>query len=154
MSNRKKIIEIPDKLVEGWKQTEKAIDENATLLSERTYSLGAGGLALSFTVVSFIIGEGGRAIDWQAPVIWGLFLCCILADTISIIYAKRKAEKLEFFFRKKVNSGETMTEVEVNAMIDAANKGIRLFNIIVFSSLVVAIIWAAMYSYCLLLSLS
>ena len=51
MSRKRKTIEIPDKLVEGWEKVEKAIDENADLLSERTYSLAAGGLALSFTVM-------------------------------------------------------------------------------------------------------
>ena len=47
MSRKKKTIEIPGKQVEGWENAEKAIGENADLLSERTYSLAAGGLALS-----------------------------------------------------------------------------------------------------------
>lgn len=154
MSKRKKEIEVPDKLIEGCEKTAKAIDENATLLSERTFSLGAGGLALSFTVISFIISEGKASLNWQAPAIWGLFLVCILADTYSIIYAKRKGEELESTFSEKVNRGETMTANEVNRMIDATNTGIRRFNSIVFYLLVVAIIWAAAYSYCLLLTLS
>lgn len=154
MNKRKKEIDIPDKLVEGWQKTEKAIDENAALLSERTYSLGAGGLALSFTVISFIIGEGKVSLDWQAPVIWGLFLICILADTHSYFYAKSKAEKLELLFRNKVDKGEKMSAAEVNSMIDKANKGVRLYNTIVFWTLIVAIVWAAAYSYCLLKTLS
>ena len=66
MSRKKKTIEVPDKLVEGWEKAEQAIGENADLLSERTYSLAAGGLALSFTVMSFIVGEDKSALGWQA----------------------------------------------------------------------------------------
>jgi len=101
MSRKKKTIEIPGKQVEGWENAEKAIGENADLLSERTYSLAAGGLALSFTVMSFIVGEEKSALGWQALAIWGLFLLCIILDTISIFSAKRKAEKLELFFRER-----------------------------------------------------
>ena len=73
MSRKKKTIEIPGKQVEGWENAEKAIGENADLLSERTYSLAAGGLALSFTVMSFIVGEEQSVLGWQALAIWGLF---------------------------------------------------------------------------------
>ena len=34
MSRKKKTIEVPDKLVEGWEKAEQAIGENADLLSE------------------------------------------------------------------------------------------------------------------------
>ena len=154
MSHRKKTIEIPDKLVEGWEKVEKAIDENATMLSERTYSLSAGGLALSFTIISFIIGGNKACIGIQAPLIWFGFLICILADTGSIVYAKKRAEKLELDFRKRVNNGEKMTDTEVNRIIDSENKRICLFNTIVFSFLIAVIIWAVIYCFSLLNKLS
>lgn len=34
MSRKKKTIEVPDKLVEGWEKAEQAIGENADLLSK------------------------------------------------------------------------------------------------------------------------
>lgn len=154
MSRKKKTIEIPDKLVEGWEKVEKAIDENADLLSERTYSLAAGGLALSFTVMSFIVGEDKAALGWQALVIWSLFLLCIILDTVSIIGAKRKAEKLERLFREKVNQGQTMSEIEVNKMIDQTNRAINRFNMIVFILLLATIVWTFIYSYLLLIKVS
>lgn len=154
MSRKKKSIEIPDKLVEGWEKVEKAIDENADLLSERTYSLAAGGLALSFTVMSFIVGEDKAALGWQALVIWSLFLLCIILDTISIFSAKRKEEKLERLFREKVNQGQTMSETEVNKMIDQTNRAINRFNMIVFILLLATIVWTFIYSYLLLIKVS
>lgn len=154
MSRKKKTIEIPDKLVEGWEKVEKAIDENADLLSERTYSLAAGGLALSFTVMSFIVGEDKAALGWQALVIWSLFLLCIILDTISIFSAKRKEEKLERLFREKVNQGQTMSETDVNKMIDQTNRSINRFNMIVFILLLVTIVWTFIYSYLLLIKVS
>lgn len=154
MSRKKKSIEIPDKLVEGWEKVEKAIDENADLLSERTYSLAAGGLALSFTVMSFIVGEDKAALGWQALVIWSLFLLCIILDTISIFSAKRKEEKLERLFREKVNQGQTMSETEVNKMIDQTNRAINRFNMIVFILLLATIVWTFIYSYLLLIKAS
>ena len=137
MSRKKKTIEIPDKLVEGWEKAEQAIGENADLLSERTYSLAAGGLALSFTVMSFIVGEDKSALGWQALAIWGLFLLCIILDTISIFSAKKKAEKLELFF-----------------MIDHTNRSINRFNMIVFILLLITIVWTFIYSYLLLIKVS
>ena len=154
MSRKKMTIEIPDKLVEGWEKAEQAIGENADLLSERTYSLAAGGLALSFTVMSFIVGEDKSALDWQALAIWGFFLLCIFLDTISIFSAKRKAEKLELFFREKKNQGHTMPEIEVNKMIDHTNRSINRFNMIVFILLLIIIVWTFIYSYLLLIKVS
>ena len=154
MSRKKKTIEVPDKLVEGWEKAEQAIGENADLLSERTYSLAAGGLALSFTVMSFIVGEDKSALDWQALAIWGFFLLCIILDTISIFSAKRKAEKLELFFREKKNQGHTMPEIEVNKMIDHTNRSINRFNMIVFILLLITIVWTFIYSYLLLIKVS
>jgi len=154
MSRKRKTIEIPDKLVEGWEKVEKAIDENADLLSERTYSLAAGGLALSFTVMSFIVGEDKAALGWQALVIWSLFLLCIILDTISIFSAKQKVEKLELLFREKVNQGQTMPETEVNKMIDHTNRSINRFNMIVFILLLITIVWTFIYSYLLLIKVS
>ena len=126
MSRKKKIIEFPGKQVEGWENAEKAIGENADLLSERTYSLAAG----------------------------GLFLLCIILDTISIFSAKRKAEKLELFFREKENQGQTMPETEVNKMIDHTNRSINRFNMIVFILLLITIVWTFIYSYLLLIKVS
>lgn len=154
MKRRTTTIEIPNRLVEGWENAEKAIDENASLLSERTYSLATGGLALSFTVISFIIGENRLALGWQAPVIWFLFLACIIADTISIVIAKNRASKLESFFRSKQEKGERMTAKEVNAKIDEENKPIRILNALVFCALLITILWTAFYCYCLLANLS
>lgn len=153
MKQRKTTIVIPDKLVDGWEKAEKAIDENATMLSERTYSLATGGLALSFTVVSFIIGENQISLDWQAPVIWSFFLVCIIADTLSIVYAKNRAERLESSFRDKKEKGITMTAKEVNEVIDSVNKKIRIVNTAVFIFLLATIIWAAAYCYHLLTNL-
>ena len=154
MSRKKQTILIPNKLVEGWENVEKAIDENGTMLSERSFTLAAGGLALSFTVMSFIVGEDKTALDWQAPVIWSLYLLCILLDTLSIIFAKRTAEKLEKELRKKVNRNETMSESEMNKLIDKTNRPIKLFNALVFVFLLGTIIWTFVYSYSLLRSLS
>ena len=154
MSRKKKTIEVPDKLVEGWEKAEQAIGENADLLSERTYSLAAGGLALSFTVMSFIVGEDKSALGWQALVIWSLFLLCIILDTISIFSAKKKAEKLELFFRNEVNLEHTMSETEVNKMIDQTNRLINRFNMIVFILLLITIVWTFIYSYLLLIKVS
>jgi len=154
MSRKKKTIEVPDKLVEGWEKAEQAIGENADLLSERTYSLAAGGLALSFTVMSFIVGEDKSALGWQALVIWSLFLLCIILDTISIFSAKKKAEKLELFFRNEVNLEHTMSETEVNKMIDQTNRSINRFNMIVFILLLITIVLTFIYSYLLLIKVS
>ena len=154
MSRKKKTIEVPDKLVEGWEKAEQAIGENADLLSERTYSLAAGGLALSFTVMSFIVGEDKSALGWQALVIWSLFLLCIILDTISIFSAKKKAEKLELFFRNEVNLEHTMSETEVNKMIDQTNRLINRFNMIVFILLLITIVLTFIYSYLLLIKVS
>ena len=154
MSRKKKTIEVPDKLVEGWEKAEQAIGENADLLSERTYSLAAGGLALSFTVMSFIVGEEKSALGWQALVIWSLFLLCIILDTISIFSAKKKAEKLELFFRNEVNLEHTMSETEVNKMIDQTNRLINRFNMIVFILLLITIVLTFIYSYLLLIKVS
>ena len=155
MSKKKQTtIKIPDKLVEGWEKVEKAIDENATLLSERSYSLASGGLALSFTVISFVVGENKTALGWQAPGIWSLFLLCIILDTVSVIFAKRKAEKLEAMFREKVHREEKMTEEEVNGLIDETNRPIKRFNAVVFLLLLATIVWTFIYSYSLLVKLS
>ena len=154
MSRKKKTIEVPDKLVEGWEKAEQAIGENADLLSERTYSLAAGGLALSFTVMSFIVGEDKSALGSQALVIWSLFLLCIILDTISIFSAKKKAEKLELFFRNEVNLEHTMSETEVNKMIDQTNRLINRFNMIVFILLLITIVLTFIYSYLLLIKVS
>lgn len=154
MSRKKKTIEVPDKLVEGWEKAEQAIGENADLLSERTYSLAAGGLALSFTVMSFIVGEDKSALGWQALVIWSLFLLCIILDTISIFSAKKKAEKLELFFRNEVKLEHTMSETEVNKMIDQTNRSINRFNMIVFILLLITIVLTFIYSYLLLIKVS
>lgn len=151
MKRKKNTIEIPDKHGEGWEVAEKAIGENGDLLSERTYSLSAGGLALSFTIFSFLVGENKSALDWQAPVIWGMYLLCIILDTLSIITAKRKAEKLEKMFREKANQGEQMSEIEVNKVIDKENRLINRFNMIVFVLLLLTLIWTFVYSYLLLI---
>ena len=86
--------------------------------------------------------------------IWSLYLLCILLDTLSIIFAKRTAEKLEKELRKKVNRNETMSESEMNKLIDKTNRPIKLFNALVFVFLLGTIIWTFVYSYSLLRSLS
>jgi hypothetical protein len=154
MKRKKTTLEIPDRLVEGWENAEKAIHENASLLSERTYSLATGGLALSFTIISFIIGQNKIILGWQAPVIWLLFLLCIIADTFSIIWAKHKDVKLEAFLRSKQEKGDKMSAKELNNLIDKTNRPIIILNTVVFICLVFVIIWTAIYCYLLLTKLS
>jgi len=145
MSKRKETINVPDKLVEGWDSAQKAIDENATMLSERSYSLATGGLAISFSIMSFIIEDYHLDFGWQAPLIWAGFILCIIADTWSVFDAKRQAEKLELLFRDKIHKGETMTEVEVNNLIARTNKRIRRINIIVFGAILLLICASLLY---------
>lgn len=154
MKHRKTTVEIPNRLVEGWENAEKAFDENSDLLSERTFSLATGGLALSFTVISFIVGDNKLALGWQALAIWSFYLACIIADTISIVIARVKASKLEALFAEKIQKGEKMTAKEVNSLIDTTNKPIRIINTIVFCCLLLVMIWTAIYCYSLLSKLS
>lgn len=145
---------VPDKSGETWDIAVKIWRENSELLSNRVFSLSAGGLALSFTAISFIVGENTAALGFQAPIIWSLFLLCIIFDTISIIVAKNRAAQLEAITSNRIKSGQEMSDEEANKIIDKMNKPIGILNTIVLVLLIITIIWAALYCYCLLLHLS
>ena len=139
---------------EAWENAVKAKKENADMLSHRIYSLATGGLALSFTAISFIVGDNKLALGRQAPLIWALFLLCIILDTFSILYARYRASKFVEYSSNRIKSGEILTDDEANRLIEKYNKPVIVFNLIVFILVIVAIIWAALYCYCLLLSIS
>ena len=145
---------VPDMSGETWDIAVKIWRENSELLSHRVYSLAAGGLALSFTAISFIVGENKAALGFQAPIIWSLFLLCIILDTISIIVAKNRAAQLEAITSNRIKSGQEMSGDEANKIIDKMNKPIGILNTIVLLLLIITIIWAILYCYCLLLHLS
>lgn len=145
---------ITDRSGEMWDNAVKTWRENSELLSHRVYSLSAGGLALSFTAVSFIVGENKAILGWQAPIIWTLFLICIILDTTSIVVAKNRAAKLESITSKRIKSGQEITDDEADEIVDQMNKPISILNTTVLVLLIGTIVWATLYCYCLLLHLS
>ena len=115
-------IEVPNALIEGSEKVDKAIDDNSTILSERTFSLASGGLVTSFSIISYIVEHQGKTIDIYAICIWIAYLICILLDCISLFYAQHLAEKQAKEFRYLVTIGTVLPASEVNARIDAVNK--------------------------------
>lgn len=143
-------IDVPNALVEGCEKVEKTIDDNSTILSERTFSLASGGLVTSFSIISYIIEHQGKTIGVAAICLWMAYLICILLDCMSLFYAQHQAEKQGKEFRDLVTIGTVLPASEVNAMIDVVNRKIKRFNLVVFCLLFASIVATAIYVYSLL----
>lgn len=151
MSRKKELkSSLHNSLEDLWANAEKAISENSEELSKRVFSLASGGLALSFTIISFLVGENKASIDWKAPLIWCSFLLCIVLDTFSFVYAKYKASKIELHTRKEIELGNQLSSEEVNALIDRQNRHIALFNSIVLALVIITIVCTVLYCFSLM----
>ena len=148
---KKPIIDPQASLQEGVASAEKAVVENADILSNRVFALAAGGLGLSFTVISYIVGENKSLIDCQAIWIWISYIVWMLLDTISVVFAKARAMKLSSYYSKLITEGGSMVASEVNSIIDERNRLVRILNNVCLWGVLASIIWTIIYSYCLLI---
>jgi len=135
-----------------WESAEKAYHENGEKLSSRIFTLSAGGLGLSFTIFSFIVGENKSVLGWPALAIWGAYLLCILLDTFALAYAKRLAGKLEKRTREMIEAGETITDKDANTLVDQLNRRLTCYSNAVFILVIVTLVCTAAYCYWLILS--
>ena len=115
-------------LREGFDKAVELFRENDKLLSSRVFTIATGGLAFSFTVISFLVEDRKDLASWPTLIIWLGFLICIVWDTISVYKARESGRALSEIFGEKIKKGENLSSNEINKIIKDNNQKTRDFN--------------------------
>lgn len=130
----------------GMLMADKSVKGNEDRFAKRIYNLSAGGLAITFTVFSFM-ATSGMTINWKvASLILAFYVIIIIADTITIIKARNKAKDVFIYLRKRVRSRDEIGERAVNDLFDSPNNSIFISGLLIFILLLINIVATLIYS--------
>lgn len=125
------------------------INASEKLIESRTYEIGAGGLVVSLTILSFLrdtenFPECGMI---HTAIIWGLFTLCIILHYLSQFISKQSGKKISEIILKKMTCNEKYDDVELNKMQREKFLIVRIFNTITPIVLIIGIIWLISFTY-------
>lgn len=140
----KSISDNGDKLFEGVLRAQATLSDNERRILDGFFKLSAGGLALSFTIFSFLSDK--VSMNW-IPVAINLsfYVIVILFELYSSYFAKKQAAYLKNFLLNRIISNEEMSGNSINELFDMANEKITSLNWITCILLISNILFTVIY---------
>jgi len=111
------------------------------------FKLSAGGLTISFPVLSFLEARGQLHSEWIILIIWGLFALCLIGISISHIISRDTAKRSQEVIRQMINNGEKYDSKIIDEQARSSQKPLRWINNICFWVLMANILLTISYTF-------
>lgn len=129
-----------------YNRLEVSREDTETIWEDRTYQIAAGGLSLSFTVFSFLMGrEGGLAFSWQISVIWAVFAACLIINYLSQRISAKRFVKLQQDLYKDRNNKVSYDEDTIMKRNQESDRLPNFLNCLTECLLVANIVFTIIY---------